>query len=565
MSKKIRLGYDIISKRAIETESGVNIDDALRSISSYQKVPGVGSDNHPDVPRPSTKVLYIVKVASAGQPDTYKEWIWTQPSDGPGYWECTGDTTQDLSGYALKSEMSIEPGTGADTDKTTITLKEGTSATVLTAHQDLSGYALKSEMSVEPGTGSDADKTTITLKEGTSATVLTTHQDLSGKADKSEMGVSTNGDTTTITLKSGLSATVLNSHQDISNYVSVNQQSFTSEQKVMARANIGAAEDTAVQSVRIGEGEELKSGTTVTIPMAATGVDGAMSGSDKDKLDGIASQAQVNTIEHINAGQEELTPVSKTVTIPVFTGSDPGLVPSANASDADKALRGDGTWGDVSSVRVSYDSEIEQLWLDFQNHSDEVFIGGRWYKTVTIGSQVWMAENLDWKFEGLSDFSGTIYDNDQVPRGVYYNNDEATYGVDGNKYGLLYNGNVCTWLSNGNLPEGWRVPTTSDFESLFTAIGGTTGTADKLKSLTGWTTGTCTDTYGFDLKPAGRYDKNTNKFELVGTNAWLWSNTLSGDSHYYLSVGTGNNLSTSYVSYRGIRQGHSIRLVKDNT
>jgi hypothetical protein len=42
----------------------------------------------------------------------------------------------------------------------------------------------KSEMSVVAGTGSDSDKTTITLKDGTSATVLTEHQDISGKADK---------------------------------------------------------------------------------------------------------------------------------------------------------------------------------------------------------------------------------------------------------------------------------------------------------------------------------------------------------------------------------------------
>ncbi len=49
---------------------------------------------------------------------------------------------------------------------------------------DLSGYALKSEMSVTAGTGDDADKTTIQLKSGTSATVLTAHQDITGKADK---------------------------------------------------------------------------------------------------------------------------------------------------------------------------------------------------------------------------------------------------------------------------------------------------------------------------------------------------------------------------------------------
>ena len=55
--------------------------------------------------------------------------------------------------------------------------------TVITSHQDISGKANKSEMSVIDGTGTDADKTTITLKSGTSATVLKSHQSLSSKQD----------------------------------------------------------------------------------------------------------------------------------------------------------------------------------------------------------------------------------------------------------------------------------------------------------------------------------------------------------------------------------------------
>lgn len=70
-------------------------------------------------------------------------------------------------------------------------------------------------------------------------------------------------------------------------------------------------------------------------------------------------------IQQVFADQSELVPVDNKVTIPVFTGSDPGLVPSATSADADKALRGDGTWGDVSSVSVSYDSVNEELHLDF--------------------------------------------------------------------------------------------------------------------------------------------------------------------------------------------------------
>ena len=57
---------------------------------------------------------------------------------------------------------------------------------------DLSGYALKSEMSITDGTGADADKTTIQLKSGLSKQVLIAHQDISGKADKVSGGTAGN-------------------------------------------------------------------------------------------------------------------------------------------------------------------------------------------------------------------------------------------------------------------------------------------------------------------------------------------------------------------------------------
>lgn len=54
-------------------------------------------------------------------------------------------------------------------------------------YTDLQNKANKSEMSVVPGTGIDADKTTIQLKTGTTATVLTQHQDINGKEDKTSV------------------------------------------------------------------------------------------------------------------------------------------------------------------------------------------------------------------------------------------------------------------------------------------------------------------------------------------------------------------------------------------
>ena len=112
MSKKIRLGYDILSKRAIETESGVNIDEALKRITSYKRVPCTGDDHRPDEPRPNTNVIYIVKVDGASQPDTYKEWIWNQPVDGVGNWECIGGTSDDSNSWKRWSEKHGSTGEG---------------------------------------------------------------------------------------------------------------------------------------------------------------------------------------------------------------------------------------------------------------------------------------------------------------------------------------------------------------------------------------------------------------------------------------------------------------------
>lgn len=90
-------------------------------------------------------------------------------------WEQIGTTTVDLSGYALQSEMSVAPGTGTDADKTTIQLKNGTSATVLTAHQDLSGYKTTQSAVSDPS----ADGTGITFIDSISQNangVITPHK-----------------------------------------------------------------------------------------------------------------------------------------------------------------------------------------------------------------------------------------------------------------------------------------------------------------------------------------------------------------------------------------------------
>ena len=52
-------------------------------------------------------------------------------------------------------------------------------------------------------------------------------------------------------------------------------------------------------------------------------------------------------------------------------------------------------------------------------------IGGRWYRTVTIGGKEWLAENLDYTFDGLT--IGLSKNTDEYPAANYYNQNEEEY------------------------------------------------------------------------------------------------------------------------------------------
>ena len=198
--------------------------------------------------------------------------------------------------------------------------------------------------------------------------------------------------------------------------------------------------------------------------------------------------------------------------------------------------------------------------VEFVDIADD-YIGGRKYRTVTIGGKVWMAENLDFKFSGLNvGQSGT---SSTEPRANYYNDSEATYGVNGNKYGLLYNWIAVKYLNDNRatLIPGWHVPSTSEWDALANAVGGTGVAGTKLKAASGWSSGNGTDNYGFSVFPAGyRY---SGSFNDLGSNAGFWTATENSSSNAYCryfstgeSMGSYSNSKTYYA--------YSVRLVKDS-
>lgn len=195
-------------------------------------------------------------------------------------------------------------------------------------------------------------------------------------------------------------------------------------------------------------------------------------------------------------------------------------------------------------------------------------IGGRVYPTVTIGGATWITQNLDYKFSGVNFTtagSGTANDN---PDAVYYNNNEALYSLDGTrKCGALYNWFAVNLLIQ-NAPQlipGWHVATKTEWEDLFTAMGGTSVAGNRLKALdnsvtSDWPSGwNGTEDIGFNLLPSGYYWQYDGAWQ--GNQYRAWTGTESGSRAYYKEVRQDGSI---YQGDAAKRDLCSIRLVKDS-
>jgi len=127
------------------------------------------------------------------------------------------------------------------------------------------------------------------------------------------------------------------------------------------------------------------------------------------------------------------------------------------------------------------------------------------YKTVKIGSQVWMAQNLDYNAKGSK---------------CHQNQD-----VNCNKYGRLYDWNT----AKKSCPSGWHLPSKAEWEKLTDFIGGEKIAGKKLKSNSGWKeNGNGTDEFGFSALPGGGGNSDGN-FGGVGYSGNWWSASENED------------------------------------
>ncbi len=187
---------------------------------------------------------------------------------------------------------------------------------------------------------------------------------------------------------------------------------------------------------------------------------------------------------------------------------------------------------------------------------------GNTYKTVQIGDQVWMAENLkvthyrdgtaiptghsNWKWNNLSTGAYAVYDN---------NESNAT------TYGYLYN-----WFaavdSRNIAPEGWHVPTDAEWQTLVDYLGGFLVAGGKMKEghWNSPNTG-ATNESGFTALPGGyRYDDGG--YDNMGRYDSFWSSTEYGLLNA-LSLRLSYDSSEVIRHYYRKRAGFSVRCIRD--
>ncbi|OWV15940.1 hypothetical protein B7992_03940 [Fibrobacter sp. UWH1] len=197
------------------------------------------------------------------------------------------------------------------------------------------------------------------------------------------------------------------------------------------------------------------------------------------------------------------------------------------------------------------------------------------YKTVKIGDQVWMAENLNyadstkmpslkgksWCYDNKTencDVTGRLYTWAAAIDSVALAND----AVDPQTCGY---GKTCTLpaVVQGVCPSGWHLPTNDEWQTLFKAVGGSSAAGKALKSGSGWySNGNGTDTYGFSALPAGNRS-SLGGFSSAGYYAYFWS-ASEGSSSLAYRMYLNYSIETAYVDYSSKSRGHSVRCLQDS-
>lgn len=193
---------------------------------------------------------------------------------------------------------------------------------------------------------------------------------------------------------------------------------------------------------------------------------------------------------------------------------------------------------------------------------------GQIYRTVKIGGQTWMAENLNY-----ADSAQTPSLEESCWCYEYKDDNCVLYGHHYNWYSVFKPDSPLdcppypcklkqlTTDVQGFCPMGWHLPVQTEWQDLFDEVGGSSVAGERLKSVVGWkNNGNGTDVYGFSALPAGERDE-IMQWGYSGKTALFWSYTDNGENDPHFVDFSYDRESAVLGSYK--YSAISIRCIKD--
>jgi len=208
------------------------------------------------------------------------------------------------------------------------------------------------------------------------------------------------------------------------------------------------------------------------------------------------------------------------------------------------------------------------------SQSSDAFIDdrdGKIYKTIKIGTQNWMSENLNSsKFRNGDRINEAKTTEEWIsacknkqPAWCYYDNDES----NGTHYGKLYN-----WYavndSRGLAPKGWHIPNNKEWIILENQLGGESYAGKKMKTQSGYKwDGNGSNSSGFTALPSGERT-SFGLFMSKNANSYWWCSDSPIVYHRFVSY-FGDNCFTGVIASdlesneKNKWSGYSVRCIKD--
>ncbi len=243
--------------------------------------------------------------------------------------------------------------------------------------------------------------------------------------------------------------------------------------------------------------------------------------------------------------------------------------------DVDGAIKIGNTGGltpDAGTIRwtgTDFEGWNGDFWVSFTNgmlHGTVSDMDGHTYRTVVIGTQEWMAENLRSSKYLNGDIiskvaDSTLWANANFGAYCWYVNDST---ANEQPYGKLYN-----WyaVNDGRsiCPSGWHIPAIAEFTVLTDFLGGDLLAGGKMKEagFNHWSTPNtaATNASGFTGLPAGSRNP-ISIFQSIHFSGIFWSTSESSSTsaeHLNLNYATG----LVQVNDNNKRFGFSVRCLKN--